>query len=216
LRSASLALAAAAAARAPARGRGGGVARPGGGGVSWVGARKGQDTLLEAWPEVLARVPDAHLLLGGSGPQEPRIARGRRALGLEDSVTLAGEVPWERLPAFHAAADVCAMPCRTRLAGLDVEGLGIVFLEAQASGTPVVVGRSGGAPETVIDGETGLVVDPESPAAVADAVVTLLTDAERRKAMGEAGRQFVEERFAWEVIAQRMQRLLRDLAGSPR
>jgi phosphatidyl-myo-inositol dimannoside synthase len=180
--------------------------------LSRLVARKGQDMLVEAWPDVLARVPGAHLLLGGSGPQEPRIARRRRALGLEESVTMAGEIPWERLPAFHAAADVFAMPCRTRLAGLDVEGLGIVFLEAQASGTPVVVGRSGGAPETVIDGETGLVVDGRSPAEVADAIATLLSDPDRRKAMGDAGRQFVEQRFAWEVIALRMQRLLDELA----
>jgi phosphatidylinositol alpha-1,6-mannosyltransferase len=94
------------------------------------------------------------------------------------------------------------MPCRTRRGGLDVEGLGMVFLEAAACGLPVVAGTSGGAPETVTDGVTGHVVDPRSPAAVAGVVADLLDDPARARAMGAAGRAWVEQRWSWTTIAQ--------------
>ena len=184
--------------------------------VSRLVARKGQDVLIEAWPRVRARVRGAHLLLGGAGPLEARLRERVRKLGLQGAVTLAGTIGPGDLPAVHAAADVFAMPCRTRLGGLDVEGLGIVYLEAQASGRPVVVGRSGGAPETVIDGETGLVVEGTSPAAVADAVASLLSDPGRRAAMGAAGRASVERASAWPVVAQRCAAILNGIAGGQR
>lgn len=176
--------------------------------------RKGQDVLVEAWPLVRRRVPGAHLLLAGAGPLADGLARRVAALGLRDAVTLAGEVAWADLPAYHAAGDVFAMPCRTRLGGLDVEGLGIAYLEAQACGTPVVAGRSGGAPEAVLDGQSGLVVDGASPAQVADAVAGLLIDPERRAAMGTAGRDFVERRYAWPLVAGRLQQVLADVTGA--
>lgn len=182
--------------------------------VSRLVPRKGADVLVEAWPRVRARVPRAHLLLAGEGPMAPRLRRQITRLGVGDAVTLGGLVGPGELPAVHAAADVFAMPCRTRLAGLDVEGLGIVYLEAQATGTPVVAGRSGGAPESVLDGETGLVVDGTSPASVGDAVSLLLTAPDRGVAMGRAGRAFVERRYAWPVIAERFRRILVDLAAS--
>jgi phosphatidylinositol alpha-1,6-mannosyltransferase len=180
--------------------------------VSRLVARKGQDVLVEAWPAVRSRIRGARLLLVGSGPARPRLRRRVAALGLDQAVTLAGEVPAADLPAHHAAADVFAMPCRTRYGGLDVEGLGIVYLEAQACGVPVVAGRSGGAPEALLDGVSGLTVDGASAAAVAGALAGLLADQARRREMGAAGRTFVERRYAWPVIAARLDAILRSLA----
>jgi phosphatidyl-myo-inositol dimannoside synthase len=169
--------------------------------VSRLVARKGQDVLVAGWPRLLARHPDARLLLVGGGPAEASLRRAVAARGLEHSVVLTGPVPAAELPAHYAAGDVFAMPCRTRRAGLDVEGLGMVFLEAAACGRPVVAGTSGGAPEAVQDGVTGHVVDPRSPEEVADAIAGLLAGPTRARKMGGAGRRWVEERWSWETIA---------------
>ena len=121
--------------------------------------RKGQDTLVKAWPQVVAAVPDARLLLVGDGPHLARVEDLAKSLGV-DSVIFTGSVPWDEIPAYTDAGDVFAMPCRTRLRGLEPEAFGIVSIEAAACGLPVVVGRSGGASESVLEGETGYVVDP--------------------------------------------------------
>lgn len=170
--------------------------------------RKGQDMLIRAWPEVRCRLDQAHLLLAGGGPLEAALNDEVARAGVGDLVHFTGDVPATDVPLLHAAADVFAMPCRTRLGGLDVEGLGIVYLEAQATGTPVIAGTSGGAPESLIDGATGLVVDPRSTDAIAGAVVDLLTDPSRRRQMGEAGRTFVTDTYAWPVVAQRFAALV--------
>ena len=130
------------------------------------------------------------------------------ARGVAHSVVLTGGVDAAELPAFYAAGDVFAMPCRTRRAGLDVEGLGMVFLEAAACGRPVVAGRSGGAPEAVQDGVTGHVVDPRSPTAVATTIADLLDDPARARAMGAAGRAWVEQNWSWTTIAATFAELL--------
>ncbi len=176
--------------------------------VSRLVARKGQDVLVAAWPRVLARHPGARLLLVGGGPAEGALRRAVARGGLNGSVVFTGPVPTGELPGYYAAGDVFAMPCRTRRAGLDVEGLGMVFLEAAACGRPVVAGTSGGAPEAVRQGVTGQVVDPRSPAAVADAVAALLDDPDRARAMGAAGRAWVEERWSWTRIAATFDGLL--------
>jgi phosphatidyl-myo-inositol dimannoside synthase len=169
--------------------------------VSRLVARKGQDVLVAGWPRVLARHPSARLLLVGGGPDERALRRAATARGVAGSVVLTGAVGPAQLPAHYAAGDVFAMPCRTRRGGLDVEGLGMVYLEAAACGLPVVAGTSGGAPEAVRDGVTGHVVDPRSPDAVADAVAGLLDDPARARAMGQAGRSWVEQRWSWDTIA---------------
>jgi glycosyltransferase involved in cell wall biosynthesis len=176
--------------------------------VSRLVARKGQDVLVAGWPRVLARHPDARLLLVGGGPDETSLRRAVSRLGLENSVVLTGPVAPDRLPEHYAAGDVFAMPCRTRRAGLDVEGLGMVFLEAAACGRPVVAGTSGGAPEAVQEGVTGHVVDPRSPEAVASAIAGLLADPARAAAMGKAGRAWVEQRWSWTTIAATFAELL--------
>lgn len=172
--------------------------------VSRLVARKGQDSLIEAWPEVVARVPDARLVIVGWGPYARHLALARRRSPVRNSIILTGKVPGDELPTHVAMGDVFAMPCRTRGDGLDVEGLGIVFLEASAAGLPVIAGTSGGAPETVEEGVTGTVVDGRDSAALVGALVTQLTDPQLRASMGAAGRQLMEERWTWPHLVERL------------
>ncbi|MCU1615591.1 MAG: putative Glycosyltransferase [Frankiales bacterium] len=176
--------------------------------VSRLVARKGQDVLVAGWPQVLARHPRARLLLVGGGPAEASLRRAVARLGLAQSVVLTGPVAPAELPRHYAAGDVFAMPCRTRRGGLDVEGLGMVYLEAAACGLPVVAGTSGGAPEAVRDGVTGAVVEPRSPRAVAAAIVGFLDDPAGARAAGAAGRAWVERRWSWTTIADTFGHLL--------
>ncbi|MFB8243827.1 glycosyltransferase family 4 protein [Streptomyces sp. NPDC001046] len=176
--------------------------------VSRLVRRKGQDTLIEAMPRILAAEPDTVLLIVGGGPYEQDLRRLARETGVAASVRFTGSVPWSELPAHYGAGDVFAMPCRTRRGGLDVEGLGIVYLEASATGLPVVAGDSGGAPDAVLDGETGWVVRGGSPEDAADRITALLGDAELRRRMGERGREWVEEKWRWDLLAERLEELL--------
>lgn len=176
--------------------------------VSRLVSRKGQDSLIRAMPAVLANVPDARALIVGDGPDGPRLRGLVHSLDLGERVTFAGSVEWTDLPAHYAAADVFAMPCRTRGSGLDVEGLGIVFLEASASGLPVIAGRSGGAPETVQPGRTGTVVDGRDVPEVAAAVTDLLTDRRRAAEWGANGRAWVSRTWNWDRSAERLAALL--------
>ena len=176
--------------------------------VSRLVPRKGQDMLIRALPEVRRRVPDAALLVVGAGPDADRLRRLAASAGVDDRVVFTGEVPWAEVPAHFAAGDVFAMPCRTRKAGLDVEGLGMVYLEASATGLPVVAGDSGGAPDAVREGETGFVVPGRDIAAIADRVATLLADRDLARRMGRAGRAWVEAEWGWDRLAARMGELL--------
>lgn len=176
--------------------------------VSRLMPRKGQDTLIRALPIIQRRVPDAALLIVGGGPYRRKLEGMVAAAGLSRHVVITGSVAWEQLPAHYAAGDVFAMPCRTRNRGFDVEGLGIVYLEASASGLPVIAGNSGGAPDAVMAGETGLVVDGQTAMPTAEAVIELLTDPARAQAMGAAGRAWVESNWRWPHIAQRLTKML--------
>ncbi|MDT5388065.1 MAG: phosphatidyl-myo-inositol dimannoside synthase [Mycobacterium sp.] len=176
--------------------------------VSRLVPRKGQDMLIQALPSIRQRVPGAALVIVGGGPYLDKLRRLAHGFGVADDVVFTEGVPAEELSAHHAMADVFAMPCRTRGSGLDVEGLGIVYLEASATGVPVVAGRSGGAPESVRDGETGLVVDGWDVGAIAAAVGDLLADPQRAAAMGAAGRQWVVENWQWRTKARRLSELL--------
>lgn len=166
--------------------------------------RKGQDMLVDVWPQVRSTIPGATLVLIGGGPYEKKLRA--RAQGV-DGVNFAGRVSEEELVASLQAADLFAMPARTRGKGLDVEGLGIVYLEAQACGIPVIAGNSGGAPETVT-AETGVVVDGRDKEALANAVIALLGEPGRRKAMGEAGRAHVCAQWTWGVMGARLRKVL--------
>ncbi|MEV0681869.1 glycosyltransferase family 4 protein [Actinosynnema sp. NPDC050436] len=172
--------------------------------VSRLVPRKGQDVLVRALPEIRRQVPDAALLLVGGGPCAEALTRMAASAGVAEHVVLTGSVPWSELPAHYNAGDVFAMPCRTRGRGLDVEGLGIVYLEASATGLPVVAGRSGGAPETVRDGVTGTVVDGRAVSEVAAEVVRLLEDRDLAAKMGSAGREWVARDWRWDDLAARL------------
>lgn len=176
--------------------------------VSRLVPRKGQDMLIRALPAVRRAVPDAKLLIVSGGPDRARLEKLARGAGEADNVVFTGSIPWTALPEHYAAGDVYAMPCRTRRGGLDVEGLGIVYLEASATGLPVVAGDSGGAPDAVVEGETGYVVNGRDVTALADRLVTLLTDRDRAARMGKAGRAWVEKQWRWETQADRLAALL--------
>ena len=176
--------------------------------VSRLVPRKGQDTLLRAWPAVLSQVPDAALLIVSGGPYAKTLRQLATQAGVSGSVTFTGSVPQAELPAHYAAGDVFAMPCRTRRGGLDVEGLGIVYLEASAAGLPVVGGNSGGAPDAILEGETGYVVDGRDVQALVSRLTGLLQDPAGAKAMGEKGRAWVERDWNWDLAASRLRTLI--------
>jgi phosphatidylinositol alpha-1,6-mannosyltransferase len=180
--------------------------------VSRLVARKGQDVLIVAMRRIRERVPQATLVIVGGGPYEERL-RALAADAPAGSVLFAGQVSEEDLPRYYALGDVFAMPCRTRLGGMEVEGWGNVFIEASACSRPIVVGDSGGARETLAHGETGLLVDGADVGQVADAVSELLADPDRARRMGAAGRARVERAHAWPAIAGRLAGWLRDAAG---
>jgi phosphatidylinositol alpha-1,6-mannosyltransferase len=171
--------------------------------------RKGQDMLIKALPSIRQRVDGVALVIAGGGPYMTALHELAERLGVSDHVTFTGGIPGTDLPAYHAMADVFAMPCRTRGAGLDVEGLGIVFLEASATGVPVIAGSSGGAPETVQHNKTGLVVDGRSVDQIADAVSDLLADPDRAAKMGAAGRDWVTAHWRLDDLAGRLADLIR-------
>ena len=176
--------------------------------VSRLVARKGQDMLIRALPAVSREVPGVKLLIVGGGPYEGRLRALAREAKVEERVVFTGAVPYAELPALFRAGDVFAMPCRSRMGGLDIEALGAVFLQGAAVGRPVVAGASGGAPEAVKDGETGLVVDPDSPPAIARALVTLLGDPPRAQAMGRAGAEWVHREWTWDAMTARLRSYL--------
>ncbi|SDE65877.1 glycosyltransferase family 4 protein [Pseudonocardia oroxyli] len=173
--------------------------------LSRLVARKGQDVLIRALGPLRARVPGARLLIVGDGPDRARLRRLARGV---DGVVFTGAVPAAELAAHQAVGDAFALPCRTRGGGLDVEGLGIVLLEAQACGVPVVAGDSGGAPETVRPGETGHVVNGRDVGALVDALADLLTDPDRARKMGDAGRTWMQESWTWPTQVNRLRALL--------
>lgn len=176
--------------------------------VSRMVERKGQDVLLRALPLVHRQVPDAAVLLVGDGPARAGLERLVDSLGLRSSVRFTGRVPESVLPAHFGAGDVFCMPARSRHAGLEVEGLGIVYLEASATGLPVVAGDSGGAPDAVLEGETGFVVDGRSPEQLAERLVRLLRDPLLRERMGRRGREWVVAEWGWDDAAARLRHLL--------
>jgi phosphatidylinositol alpha-1,6-mannosyltransferase len=147
----------------------------------------------------------------GDGPHRPALEALARHMGIESLVHFAGEVPDRELARWYAAADVFALCSEERRGERSVEGFGIVFLEASASGLPVVGTKAGGIPDAVADGETGLLVPPGDPDAVAHAIGRLLQDNELALRMGSAGRDRVLNQFNWGNTAIALSRELQSL-----
>lgn len=170
--------------------------------------RKGQDKLIESLPKILQSFPEAVLLLVGEGPIKQMLKNTAKQLGVTNNVIFAERVQHIDLPDYICLGEVFAMPVRSRFAGLEVEGLGIVYLEASACALPVIVGNSGGATDAVIDSVTGLLVDGSDTDQIADAVCKLLTDQSRAKAMGLAGRGWVIENWQINTWSEKFNKLL--------
>jgi phosphatidylinositol alpha-1,6-mannosyltransferase len=180
--------------------------------VSRMVPRKGMDVLVEAVHRVAPSYPELRLALGGTGRDAGRLARRSAASGAP--VQMLGRVPDEDLPDLVGAADVFAMPCRSRWLGLEQEGFGIVFMEAAAAGVAQIAGDSGGAAEAVEDGVTGLVVRrPHDPAEVAGALRRLLADPARRREMGRQARRRAAASFDYVLLAPRLARALAEVEG---
>lgn len=173
--------------------------------------RKGQDKMIEALPRILDAVPDLKYVVVGEGGYRPALEVLARKHGVQDRVVFAGRVPWEELPDYYRTADVFAMPNRTLASG-ETEGFGLVFLEANACGKPVVGGRAGGVPDAVSDGETGILVDGRSTDEIVEAVVRLFEDATLRERMGRAGVERARH-FGWTAKAQEFRDLCRSLSA---
>jgi phosphatidylinositol alpha-1,6-mannosyltransferase len=165
--------------------------------VSRFVPRKGQERVIEA---AASLDRDVQVLMVGKGRTEARIRKKAERLGVDTRFEV--DVPWADLPGLYQQMDVFAMPCKSRWGGLEVEGLGLVFLEAAACGVPVIAGNSGGSPETVVVGETGFVASDVSD--IATALESLLDDLVRAREMGAAGREFVVREFTWERVIERM------------
>ncbi len=170
--------------------------------------RKGQDKLIEAMPQVLKEFPDAVLLLVGEGPIRSMLDKLIRHHGLEHHVIFTGRIKFEDLAKYIQLGEVFAMPSRDRFFGLEVEGLGIVYLEASACGVPVIVGKSGGAPDAVIQNQTGLIVDGTKPQEISDAICRLLADKDLARQMGRQGREWVVENWRWQIWSEKFNTLL--------
>ena len=170
--------------------------------------RKGHDMVIRSLMAVRARVPDVTYLVVGDGPHRAELAALAVAQGVREQVVFAGQATDEELPDLYALADLFVMASRERENESDVEGFGIVFLEAAACGKPVVGGRSGGIPEALVHGETGWLVDPSDPAQIAEAIVRVLADRESASRMGERGRARVVRSFTWDETARRVQEVM--------
>jgi phosphatidylinositol alpha-1,6-mannosyltransferase len=168
--------------------------------------RKGIDTVLRALPTIIQTCPDVAYVIAGTGPDRPRLERLAACLGVRDRLCFVGDIGHNRLPLYYSAADLFVMPARQDPP--DVEGFGLVFLEANACGTPVIGARTGGIPEAIREGETGLLVPPNAPDALAATATHVLTNPEVAEGLGQQGRHRVVHEANWDVIADRIYDLL--------
>jgi phosphatidyl-myo-inositol dimannoside synthase len=173
--------------------------------------RKGHDMVIRALRAVLKDVPDALYLIAGDGPYRSELESIAMQAGVGDRVIFAGSIPEKQLPEVYGLADVFVLPSRMRLESYDVEGFGMVFLEANACGKPVIGGRCGGIPDAIVEGTTGFLVDPLDPGEIADNIVRLLDNPELGRRMGLEGRQRVVREFTWDHFAGRLRAILNSM-----
>lgn len=162
--------------------------------------RKGQDMVIQVLPLIKQRIPDVKYVMVGTGEELDALMTSVQELGVQDSVIFAGKVPDEALAAYYAACDLFIMPNR-QIDG-DIEGFGIVYLEAGAASKPVIGGASGGTDDAIVDGVTGIRVDGTNYVEIANAVIDLLSTPDRAKAMGIQGRQRAEKEFSWDAVVR--------------
>lgn len=180
--------------------------------VSRLVARKGPRTLVGCFPSVLARYPDAHLVIVGGGPDLEPLKKKAAQLHIEQSVTFTGPQPWDRISSYLSAATIFALPTRSRFLGTETEGLPLVYVEAAAAGLPLIGGRAGGVTDAVREGETGLLVSNGDSAETAAAILRLLDDPALAARMGKAARKMAEEEFEWDALAEKYRQALEELA----
>jgi phosphatidylinositol alpha-1,6-mannosyltransferase len=176
-------------------------------------ARKGHDMVISAMPRLLQRMPNLVYLIVGDGPYRPHLEDLAASAGVQDRVIFAGRVADERLPEVYALSDVFIMPSREDLEACDVEGFGMVFLEASACGKPTIAGRSGGIGDAVVDGVTGLLVNPLDVEDIAAALWIILSNRDIAHQFGQQGRSRVLNEFAWTRIAERVKSILGSVAA---
>ncbi|MGB3403752.1 MAG: glycosyltransferase family 4 protein [Microcoleaceae cyanobacterium] len=170
--------------------------------------RKGHDTVMQAMPAILSEIPDAVYLIVGNGPEKENLQALTQKMGLEKAVIFAGEVADKDLPAYYQLATVFTMISRQPPGSHEVEGFGIVYLEANACGLPVVAGRSGGVPDAVVDGETGFLVNPFKSEEAATAIIKLLQNTQLCQQLANTGQKRALEEFSWEHSSQQLQQLI--------
>jgi len=170
--------------------------------------RKGQDFLIKAMPIILKSEPDAHLLLVGEGPYLHHLQKLALQNSVVENISFIGRIQYADLPRYICVGDIFVMPSRSRFAGLEVEGLGIVYLEASACGLPVIAGASGGAPDAVLEGVTGFVVQGTKTSEIADKAISLLSNSSLREAMGAAGREWIVKEWRWQIWSEKFNALL--------
>ena len=176
--------------------------------VSRLMPRKGQDQLIEIWPDLLKKHPNAHLAFSGGGPYKKQLTKKVQMKKLQDSVSFLGTLKHEELAKFFGMSEVFAMPNRTRNFGLDVEGLGMVFLEAAASGLPTIGGRAGGVPDAIFDERTGFLISPKSKNELLARLDLLLQNPNLARSMGDAGRDWVVQNWQWAKRREQLKQLL--------
>jgi phosphatidylinositol alpha-1,6-mannosyltransferase len=183
--------------------------------VARLVGHQGQDVAIRALPLVRARVPEARYAIVGEGPDETKLRELAAKCGVADAVVFTGALTDDEIAEAYATADVYVGLSR-EAGGKQAEGFGISFVEAASSGTPSVAGDSGGVRSAVRDGETGVLVDPASPEAAAEAIIGLLLDEARREAMGREGRLAVERYYNWERVAAETRALAHEVARTAR
>lgn len=171
--------------------------------------RKGHDMVIQALPRITSEVPNTVYVIVGTGPEEQELKKIAVSQNVEKDVIFTGYVPDSQLPDYYSTCDVFIMPSRE--IGADIEGFGLVFLEANACGRPVIGGKSGGIGDAIADGVTGFLVNPEDISAISEKVICLLKDASLAEKLGRQGRERVENEFSREVILTKIQTMLRDI-----
>jgi phosphatidylinositol alpha-1,6-mannosyltransferase len=176
-------------------------------------ARKGHDVMIRALPRVLKNIPDACYVIVGSGPAKLMLEELTLSMGVHGNVMFLENVDAAELPSIYGMCDVFVMPSRADLGACDVEGFGMVYLEANACGKPVIAGKSGGIADAVLDGETGLLVPPDSPETLADSICRMLTHKEYAERLGQQGRERTIREFSWDAVADRVDRIMMAVAS---